>query len=200
MKGGWRYGAGRPRRKNKTSEVLRIDVRRFQRDGLLDDLYSVRWVWPNGARIALQTSPTAITTTFRYRVRDDVWHEVDQRIAIDRTPCHFGGNRAWFVCPECAGRVAILYLWCAPRCRTCAALAYRSQSLDALDRSWLRTCKLKKRLAGGLDDWNFRRPKGMRASTYERLKVAYWKEEWFREDALDRFASRWADVLDSDAS
>lgn len=33
-----------------------------------------------------------------------------QKIHLVRTPCHFGGQRAWLLCPECGWRVGKVYL------------------------------------------------------------------------------------------
>lgn len=132
---------------------------------------------------------------YRYLWRDSTWQDVDQRDTITHSPCHLGAERPWFVCPNCQQRVGILYLWHTPRCRKCARLVYASQSVDAFNRSWARTDTLEARFAGGNEKWNFRRPKGMRVVTYERLKLAYLREQINRDDALMAFANRmgWLD-------
>jgi hypothetical protein len=44
------------------------------------------------------------------------------------TPCFFGGERLWFLCPSCSKRVGVLYfIQNAYACRSCSNLAYRSQ-------------------------------------------------------------------------
>lgn len=189
--GGYRIGAGRPASHGKTTAALRIDVRHLQREGHLNGCYSFQWAWAaGGAQIALQTSPDSITAIYRYKSRQGVWHSVDQQIAITHTACHYGGQRPWFTCPECGGRVATIYLWSTPRCRKCADLKYPSQSLDAIGRSWRRSSKLEARLSGGKDGWNYRRPKGMHAATYDRLAAAYRDEEWLRDEMLEAHWSR----------
>ncbi|MDD2646467.1 MAG: hypothetical protein PHV78_01745 [Patescibacteria group bacterium] len=50
-----------------------------------------------------------------------------QRIDITTTPCHFGNERIWFVCPSCKKRVATLYkppMKNALLCRKCHDLTY----------------------------------------------------------------------------
>jgi hypothetical protein len=64
---------------------------------------------------------------------------------------------------------------------------YLSQSEDALGRSWRRTQKIEKQLSGGVGEWNYRRPKGMRRATFERLQEAYYNEEEIRDNALFAF-------------
>ena len=49
-------------------------------------------------------------------------------IGLEWTPCNFGGERPWFVCEECSGRVRILYGPTLPLlCRQCRGLSYASQ-------------------------------------------------------------------------
>jgi hypothetical protein len=123
------------------------------------------------------------------------------------TPCNFGGSRLWFICPECDGRVLVLYV--APRvrygftvgefvCRRCANLCYPSQ----LEDSWIRpnraAAKVRRRL-GGESDLRLPfppKPKGMHWATYQR-----WRQrelaakapalEWPNEQDLARCAAAW---------
>ncbi len=190
MKGGARYGAGRPGWHATTAGKHRVDVRQLHRGGHLSGDYRLTWQWSDGANIQLDTSPDVVTLTYRYRSRGNDWCDVNQRVLVTRTACHYGKSRPWFICPRCHGRVAILYLWNIPLCRTCARLVYPSQSDDALARSWRRTRKIERRLAGGAEEWNYRRPKGMRMATYEKLLAAYWEEEKYRDNAFVEFALR----------
>jgi hypothetical protein len=66
-------------------------------------------------------------------------------------------------------------------------MGYPSQSEDTMARSWRRTRKIETKLAGGAREWNYRRPKGMRKATFERLREAYWREEEIRDRALADF-------------
>jgi len=60
--------------------------------------------------------------------------DLDYRVSLTHTPCHFGGRRYWFVCPltkngkYCGNRVGVLYRsgkWYG--CRHCTEVAYRAQ-------------------------------------------------------------------------
>lgn len=64
-------------------------------------------------------------------------------------------------------------------------MAYSSQSDDALDRMWRKQAKIEGRL---VDNW--RRPKGMRQCTYQRLIGTLNDCEERRENAFAAFASR----------
>lgn len=190
-RGGMRYGAGRPGWHAKTAGKLTVDVRRLQREGCLSAQYRLTWQWSTGASIGLETSPDAVTLTYCYKDREGDWRDVNQRVAITRTPCHFGGSRPWFACPRCRERVAILYLWNVPLCRKCARLVYLSQAEDAIDRSWRRSRKIAKRLGQDADAWMApRRPKCMRLATFERLRAQWWAEEVLRDEMLAAFVGR----------
>lgn len=189
MKGGWRYGAGRPGWRPKTGYAARLDVRRLARDGYLAPGLGITWRWTNGQTAACTAETDGLRLSYRYEFTDGA-RDIEVRVNLIRTPCHLGGSRVWFGCPRCGRRVAILYLWGWPRCRTCSRMSYPSQSEDAIARSWRRTRKLEERLSGGAGEWKYRRPKGMRLATYERLMAAYWHEEEVRDMALLAYMDR----------
>lgn len=94
------------------------------------------------------------------------------------TPCHYGGWRAWFVCPECGKRVGILYLGERfLRCRACSGLAYACQRQKKAERLMAKGRKLKERIQQRLPaserqplTWDAipPRPRGMWGTTYAR--------------------------------
>lgn len=59
----------------------------------------------------------------------DVVLELGQQlISLTRTPCFFGGERQWFICPGCSRRVGLLYRKpLSPHyfCRHCNNLTYQ---------------------------------------------------------------------------
>ena len=190
-RGDSRYGAGRPASHLKTGAAIRVGVRDLQRHGAFECAAAIVGLsWRNGATMRAHVEGDSVTLEYRFKFSEG-WRDISKRVAIDRTPCHYGGARLWFLCPRCQGRTASLYLRGWPGCRKCSRLVYPSQSDDALARSWRRTRKLERRLSGGTGEWNYRRPKGMRVATFERLKAAYWREEEWRDDALALFAARW---------
>lgn len=194
MKGGNRYGAGRPATKQQTGRVAQLDVRRLARERLLAAGTSTTWKWSNGLVAAVTVHSHDLALSYRYSFSDGD-RNIEVRIELETTPCGFGGSRTWFACPRCHKRVAILYLWGWPRCRVCARMAYPSQSEDAIARSWRRTRKLEKKLAPDGGEWSYQRPTGMRLATFERLTGAYWKEEDLRDMALADFVARMGHFL-----
>lgn len=184
MKGGWRYGAGRPASRPQTSWASRLDVRKMARDGVLVGGTATTWRWSNGLLATITANEASIEVAYRYTFSEGE-RDVRAHVRLERTPCQFGGSRPWFACPRCHRRVAILYLWGYPACRTCCRMGYPSQSDDAIDRSWRRTRKIEARLGG---EWPaVRKPKWMRHATYERLWDACCREEEIREKALVDF-------------
>ena len=94
------------------------------------------------------------------------------RVAIDRTPCHFGGNRNWFLCPFCERRCAVIY---KKGCRLCSSGRYLSESLSPKNRR-LRKAIARRAALGQTEGGIMRpfppRPKWMRQTKYDRLKLA----------------------------
>ena len=99
-RGGIRYGAGRPGWKGKAEQCLPLDVRRLGTTDKLRNGYSGSFSWTDsctGERVgcigyAVQDGALVLS----YAINGD---PRNQCIPMVRTPCHFGGTRAWFICP-----------------------------------------------------------------------------------------------------
>lgn len=192
MRGGWRYGAGRPASHAQVSQVRKVDVRLLHREGHLVPLSDLHWVWRDQASLHLRIGPGRADLRFRYPRAQGEWQEAEFIVAIARTSCNFGGDRPWFVCPNCARRCAIIYLRGWPRCRRCAQLVYPSQSESAIERSWQRTSKILRKLGqGDAALYEFpRRPKGMRQVMFDRLREGWCREKEFRDAMIGRYLAR----------
>lgn len=183
-KGGVRLGSGRPAYKIKGEQLQRIDVRIWARQGMLNGPGWFSWGWNRGGeptgRIGVQVaSDTALTLQYTATIQANKM-EVNERVDIALSPCNFGGLRKWFCCTRCARRVAVLYLRAGRfACRHCQRLAYSSQSEDVLDRTWTKQRKIEAQLGE-----NWRRPKGMRQRTYERLWESLMDCERRRDEAF----------------
>lgn len=168
-RGGQRWNAGRPGYRVKAEQLQRVDVRIWAKRGLLGNAGAFSWAWnrggePTGSIGVYVHSEAALSLRYTITINDDK-RDVCERITIAKTACNFGGSRAWFCCPRCPNRVAVLYMRVGRfACRRCQRVAYSSQSEDAIDRSWRNQRKLEARLG---DKWQ--RPKGMRLNTYQRL-------------------------------
>jgi hypothetical protein len=98
---------------------------------------------------------------------------VTETVRLDKTSCHYGGQRYWFRCPRCNRRTATVYYAVRPiRCRVCLKLAYRSQRTLVVDRNLDYVQSLLRRLggSGSLLEEPRPRPKGMQRKVYRRLR------------------------------
>jgi hypothetical protein len=165
--GGHRIGAGRPGRSVKVEDYRRIDVREWHRAGLFAVPYVGSWQWRSAETGALTSSINVLTDRTSVAVSYFVdGTRVDEKIALDRTRCHFGGDRVWFLCPGCKRRLAILLIVNQRfRCSRCHDIRYRTQSVDAIGRAWIAQGKQEERLLA-----DGQRPKGMHRATHERLQ------------------------------
>ena len=111
-----------------------------------------------------------------------------QTVRLTSTPCTYGGARPWFLCPVRGERVAVLYMRAGRfACRHCQRVAYRSQSEDALGRTWLRQQKAEAKLGEDLQ-----RLKGMHHATRERLLSIICDCEERRDVGLMQYLARFA--------
>lgn len=194
MRGGMRYGAGRPAQHGKVEHHRRIDIRRWAREGMLEDGGYFGWQWQQDgkpvASIGVRVNSTDMLTLIYRWQRDGDWRDESIPIRLAKTSCHFGGSRPWFICPHCGRQTATLYLasgkWF---CRKSLRLAYACQSEDQLDRLRRKSTKLEERLNG------HRKPKGMHTATYETLKDRWIKAEMAWDDMFMIRAASLMDLL-----
>lgn len=187
MRGGWRFGAGRPAHHGKVEHYRRLDIRRWAREGMLTGGGYFGWQWQeDGKQVASigvrVNAPDLVTLIYRWQ-RDGVWRDEFVPIRLAKTVCYYGGERPWFICPHCGHQAAILYLasgkWF---CRKSLKLAYASQSEDHLDRLRRKKSKLELKLKGSV------KPKGMHQTTYSRLKERWINAEMAWDDEFTRRA------------
>jgi hypothetical protein len=115
-----------------------------------------------------------VTLDYRARDRSGEWQTMNYPVRLSWTPCTYGGQRAWWLCPAagCGRRVAVLYGGKVYACRHCHQLAYRTQREQAHDRAGTKADKLRNRLQweAGILNGNGIKPKGMHLRTFERLQ------------------------------
>jgi hypothetical protein len=94
------------------------------------------------------------------------------------SPCRWGGQRPWFLCPvtSCRRRCAKIYLaedFFA--CRRCLGLAYASQQEPVRQRGLMKAQKIRMRLGGSpsMIEKFPDRPKGMHEKTFQGLRAAH---------------------------
>lgn len=186
-RGGSRYGAGRPGWKLKAEQSLPLDIRKMHRAGVLRDWYVGGWRWTDSysgeqcASIGLRTERDSLTLNY-----STGGEPRKQHVRIDRTRCHFGGERPWFICPVRGERVAVLYMRAGRfACRHCQRIAYLSQSDDVVGSAWRKQRKVEAKLGP-----NYRRPKGMHDTTHEHLLSLIARCEETKDLALEASLAR----------
>jgi hypothetical protein len=127
--------------------------------------------------------PDRITLLYRHkRGLNGEWEDAQESVEHAWTPCNFGGERPWFICPGagCGQRVAVLY---GPGryflCRHCNDLAYQSQRDTKMHRALYRAQDIRRQLGGSANMMEPfpEKPKGMHWRTYERMWWAHHEAE-----------------------
>lgn len=171
------HGSIRGSGKQLTRQYPRVDIRHLSRAGVLEVLepsVSRRWGSPGSLSLAITAKRENGSLRLVFVLGfGRLPPGTGQSVAVSRTKCHFGGERAWFLCPtpNCGRRVATLYITTSLACRTCLKLAYASTRQSVLERVSTRAARLRERLG-----WNRRlepgwdvKPPRMRWSTFLRL-------------------------------
>ena len=183
------FGSGRSWRRRQARETTDplpfLDVRYLARHGYLaagpgrEAVGTVAWSrrgQPCGNIVVRHRGDDPDALLLAYRTRrhaGEAWQPVRERVVLERTPCHYGGERVWFRCPGCGGRRAVLHSAGGRfRCRACHDLAYGSTREDRAGRMLRRAGALQRRLGNPVPEsvWELPpKPKGMHWRTYERL-------------------------------
>lgn len=172
------FGSGQHGGKRCTDDMHAVDVRRLHRERLLVPGQSFGWQWHrNGevvASIGLAVRAGFVDFSYRHQ-RHGQWQDVHCTALLVTTPCRYGGTRAWWQCPCCGRRVALLYVGNLPACRHCYGLAYRCTRETAYDRATRRADTLRERLGWepGILNGDGTKPKGMHWRTFERLSTRH---------------------------
>ena len=99
-------GSGRRGTSKVTPETCRwLDVNELARRGCLKPGYEGYWIWqsPGGgmaAAVQLNAKPECLIIQYRYSKGQDDPEVVAETVNLARRPCHYGGQRLYFVCPE----------------------------------------------------------------------------------------------------
>ena len=166
------YRGGR----DTTESYRNLDVRRWQREKLLNAGSSFGWQWSHDgevlASIGVRAETGRVILSYRHRQDEEPWRSVEYPVLLEWTPCQFGGSRAWFLCPSkgCGRRVATSTE--ARFLRVVTVIdSYIKASTSVWERAMSRARKIRVKLGGSPDitEWFPPKPKGMHRSTYERL-------------------------------
>jgi hypothetical protein len=155
-----------------------LDVRQLKRAGRLFPGSCFSWQWsvdgkPTGD-IRIRVEAGHVDLIYRYRSRgQEQWEDVEERVRLVWTPCNYGGERPWFLCPgqSCGRRVAVLYAaGIYFLCRHCYEPTYSCQQETTPFRLLSRAQKLRDRLGASpcIDDAIIKKPKGMHWRTFRQ--------------------------------
>ena len=173
------FGSGRYYRGSgrvTTEETKRIDIRFLKKQGYLRPGVTGSLSWNCGGEpsgnIRYNMFSDKMILKYSYRqYGDDEWQPVEQTIIFSYSRCNYGGERKWFICPNCRTRVAVLYsadvLFL---CRHCYQLPYASQGEGYFDRMERKANKIGLKLdPDGLDEDYYYKPKSMHWKTFNSL-------------------------------
>lgn len=179
--------------KSTTDDYRRLDVRALHKAGMLGAGHAAMWNWYSRGvlRASIHVRAEAGRLILNYAATSN-GESKDYRypVGLSWTPCRFGGERPWFLCPSCRRRVAILYGGAVFACRHCYRLAYESQRERGYNRLAGRADKIRRRLGwpvGILNPKGWQKPKGMHWATFARLNAEH---DALVAAALDSMAAR----------
>lgn len=160
----------RPHVREKCNDYLPLDIRQLKAQGRLQP-GSFQWQWLRDdeplANISVVNSSHRLAVSYLWTPYGAEPRKMTQQITLTWTPCRLGGRRAWFQCPNCTRRCAVVYgvhHLGGFACRHCMNLGYESEAEDVVGRLWRKQLKLEARL--GADG---EKPKWMRWRSYKRL-------------------------------
>ena len=139
--------------KVKTDTLFRIDIKDIRRtSGLEPGAWGQVWQSVRGVLdsfVLYKVKKDRVLLEYIHQSPEKEEQLVIETIWFDHTATHFGGKRAWFSCPQCCKRVAVLFRVDRRfRCRKCHKLSYPTQSWDEFDRSGNKARKIRIKLGG----------------------------------------------------
>jgi hypothetical protein len=180
--------------KGTTDESRELDIRVLHRGNSLTSGYRGSYSWScggePGSSIQYRVEQGKIVLSYRYHANGGEWEDIEEPVSLTYTPCNYGGQRPWFICPAvgCNRRVAVIYG--AGRyfaCRHCYDLVYQSQRECILGRASRRSRKIITRLGGDPSIPYAKKPKGMRWNTYNGLMEKVNQDEDLLWDAINTY-------------
>lgn len=190
------FNSGKHGNKDSTRGRNTLDARKWQRDRLMTPGHRFDTFWtrngqPNGG-ISVIVNTDSVSLIYRYG--GDTGQDMNYPVMIDWTPCHFGGQRGWWLCPVvgCGRRVAVLYSGKMFACRQCHRLAYQSTRTAPDLKPYERADKVRLKMGwcSGVANPPENKPKGMHWTTYLRLMQKLNMHNLEAVRSLDRLTAR----------
>jgi hypothetical protein len=135
---------------NKVEDQWRLSISKLRKWGYLSGLSltgELHWRRTFAGRTLENFTLGVEASSSRDHIQIDVPRKpgrepFNYRIKLMATPCNFGGQRFWFICPlkkgngMCGRRAAVLYGGPIFGCRQCFGLSYESQSENSTHRNY----------------------------------------------------------------
>lgn len=172
---------GRYTSKETTSSYLSLDIRYLRRQDLLRPRGWFTLTWSRSGEVVSSVRIRAefdrIVLNYRHQKQGGDWTPREYPVFLVATPCNYGGERRWFICPGsgCARRIAVLYCGSVFACRHCYKLSYESQREAPYSRALSKAQAIRTKLGGSanMSESFPERPRGMHHETYWRLIQEY---------------------------
>lgn len=179
--GGWGSGRYGYRTAGTAEEAKRVDVRFIRKQGWLYDGRRGLLSWSRRGEpfgyVNYRIDRDTFTLEYKVRKHGGERESIKLPVSLTRTPCPYGGQRYYFLCPNqrCERRCEVLYsegLYFV--CRKCAGLIYDSQKGGELDKIIEAKHKLGKRIFEHYEyGEGYGKKKGMHWKTFNHLHAKY---------------------------
>ncbi len=124
-------------------------------------------------RKELKHATPTTTIHFKYEHNGKAY---SYHVMLDRTPCHYGNYRYWYLCPHCGKRTSVLYCAGLYVCRHCIGANYQTQLNQPLDNIRRKMHKVASKLDWASGKYGKQIPlpkKGMHLKTFIKLQRQY---------------------------
>lgn len=187
-----------------------IDVRELRKGGYLEPGLCSTWAWTylDGSTNSVSIRAEVGRVVLQYRTK--TWYEADwldrnEPVALDWSPCYFGGQRSWFICPgrSCGRRVAKLHFGGSGYlCRHCHKLNYKSTRENEASMAMSRASAIRIKLGGtgSLMAPFPEKPKFMWQRTYNKMAGEALRDSSFGFERMAEQREKLENILDRMAS
>lgn len=184
MRGRW-Y---RWQKKDTTDDYLSFDIATFAKSVDLTTARFGSWQWTFSSGRQSSITYTVVPGQGVRLSYTTSGQDYSYTVRLATTTPHYGGVRYWWLCPNCARRVRILYGGGRFLCRHCHNLTYETAQKggDLLTTIDNRLYLIRRKLQGkwGLLDGPGEKPKGMHWDTYGRFAREYLNLKRMRQYSL----------------
>ena len=173
--GGFGSGGWNATGRVTTGQALPLDVNALNKIGALIPGTISKSTWSHGDEpsgdIHVHANEDGINLIYKKRPNGGDWQDVNEHVSIVWEPCRYGGQRPFFLCPQCGKRILKLFGLNRFFCRPCNSLTYSSQRERWSDRAMRKANKMRTKLGGspGMANDIAPKPLHLHFKTYKRI-------------------------------